>query len=202
LGAVGRRGIAAVAAAVVAGTVLCRDYAWRWRRGRWTGTPASLEDRQRPLRLLDHTEDAVEHYMDVLPLVVKAAAVLGLQSVADRLLWLLSQMMRCGERVYLINLHETGWHGTRPMAMAVRVTLNRSTRGVQRVVPAIRIRRLLLLLLLLLLRLLLLLMMMAPRIDRSLAIDRYVVQKGTVLVVPEMKMRCRFNERKRESLLS
>ncbi|EZA57353.1 hypothetical protein X777_02604 [Ooceraea biroi] len=95
--------------------------------------------------------------MDVLPLVIKTAAVLDLQSVAHRLLRLLGQMVRRGKRVYLINLHETRRYRTRPVTVAVRVTLNRSTRGVQRMIPAVRIRRLLLLLLLLLL------MVMAPQ---------------------------------------
>lgn len=174
LRAIGRRGIVAVAVAVVAGAVLRRDHTWWRRRGRRTGTPASLKDRQRSLRLLDHTEDAVEHHVDILPLVVETAAVLSLQAMAHRLLRLLGQMVRPGERVYLINLHETRRH----RALAVRVTLDRSSaRGVKRMVPAIgRVRRLLRLLLL---------MVVAPQIARPLAVHRHVVQEGSVLVIPE-----------------
>lgn len=56
---VSRRGVVAVTTAVIAGTILCCDHTWRRRRGRRAGTPSSLEDRQRSLRLLDHAEDAV-----------------------------------------------------------------------------------------------------------------------------------------------
>ena len=86
-------------------------------------------------------------------------------------------MMRRGERVYLINLHETRRHRARPVTVAVRVTLDRSAGGVQRMVPAIgRVRWLLLLLLLLL--------VVAPRIDRPLAVYWHIVHKNAVLVVP------------------
>lgn len=81
LHAVSRRGVIAVAVAIVARAILRRDHTWRrrrCRRRRRAGTPPSLEDRQRSLRLLDHAEDAVEHHVDVLPLVVEAAAVLRL----------------------------------------------------------------------------------------------------------------------------
>lgn len=176
---ISRRGIIAITIAVIAGTVLRRDHTWRRRRGRRAGTPSSLEDRQCSLCLLDHAEDTVEHHMDILPLVVEATTVLRLQAVAHRLLRLLSQMMRRGERVYLINLHETRRHRARSVTVAVRVTLNRSARGVQRMVPAIgRVRRLLLLLLLLL-------MMMTPGINGPLTIHRHIVQKNTVLIISE-----------------
>lgn len=95
--------------------------------------------------------------------------------------------MRRRERVYLINLHETRRHRARPVAVAVRVTLNRSARGVQRMVPAVgRVRRLLLLLL----------MVMAPRIDGPLAVHRHIVQKNAILVVPGSVRFANFSRKK------
>lgn len=145
--------------------------------------------------------------MNVLPFVVQAS-VLRLHVTYLLLLLLLlllsSQVMRTGERVHLTNLHGTGRYRVRTVTLAMTMsvavtltvsvsvtvtvtvsmtmseTLNRSTRRMKRMIPAIRGGTVAGRLLLRLRR-----MMMTPWIRQSLSIDRNVLEESaTVLVIP------------------